>query len=175
LEGVVVTWPDVEIGKDEAIAALRKAAWTPEDEPERPATVHSMGGSFGCDHYLDEAIRAVMGADKVMWTTHVVAHDLAVIGRKGTLCYEVPRPERAHVRVVVLVFDGDAAEPVLREALTVADPAELVEEIDRDDGIVDAWDWRDAAVGFREQVETKAGWGLVLAARARAERAEATS
>jgi hypothetical protein len=85
-----------EITKEEAIAALRKHAWTqrsdevtcghPGCEDHRAAgrtVIHSYLGGFGADWDLDGAIAAVESARKVAWAPHWMGHDLAVQTAEG--------------------------------------------------------------------------------------------
>ena len=85
-----------EITKEEAIAALRKHAWTqrsdevtcghPGGEDHRAegrTVIHSVLGGFGADWDLDDAITAVESAQKVAWSANWMGHDLAVQTAEG--------------------------------------------------------------------------------------------
>lgn len=155
-------WADIPISRGTAAEALRKAAW-PRDEDETQWTVHAFAGIFGCDHDLDEALRRVAESTECTWMTHLLRHDLCVVADGKIVFYDVPRPERSQPVVTVTVQIGD--DVLYRDVVTVPNPAASVVELDDSGG----WMWDPARksdpAGARHQIATKAGWGLVLAAR----------
>lgn len=84
------------IAKEEAIAALRKHAWTQQSDEvtcghpgcedhraEGRTVIHSFLGAFGADWDLEDAIAAVESAQKVAWSPNWIGHDLAVQTAEG--------------------------------------------------------------------------------------------
>lgn len=81
-----------EITKDEARAALRSVAF--HDEEEDRDLVHCILGFTGADWDLDDALRAVDGADVCLWLPHFAHHDLCVVGVMGlTFHFNARMPE----------------------------------------------------------------------------------
>lgn len=85
-----------EITKEEAIAALRKHAWTQRSDDvtcghpgcddhraEGRTVIHSILGGFGADWDLEDAINTVESARKVAWSSNWMGHDLAVQNAEG--------------------------------------------------------------------------------------------
>jgi hypothetical protein len=97
-----------EITKDEAIAALRAAAWEEQPESEdavcghpgctdHPAKgrmrIHSFRSFIGCDWDLDRAEAAVRAAQAVAWVDDILDHNLAVREQDGgTVRFDAKRP-----------------------------------------------------------------------------------
>lgn len=94
-----MNWPVKHLTQDEAVDALRAAAFTvdyPESGDHGRTLIHSfIGGFIGADHDLDFALARVAEADEVAWATHPIHHDLAVRVRDRVYRYSVRRPERA--------------------------------------------------------------------------------
>lgn len=93
------------IAKDEAIAALRGAAWIEdvvescghrgcEEHPvAEKLRIHSFAGGLGADWDLDEAEAVVARADQVGWSDHLLRHDLAVLVDGRVYRFDVRRPD----------------------------------------------------------------------------------
>lgn len=81
----------IEIGRNEAIDAIRAAAWTGPDGDEvtcghtgchdhavMRTRIHSVRSGLGADWDLDAAVRSVEDCQVVGWAWSLLGHDLAV-------------------------------------------------------------------------------------------------
>lgn len=155
------------IDAETAAAAVKAAAW--RDDETGTERIHSMLGGFGADHDLEFALQTVASAAGAAWVDHPLRHDLAVKCDDGRVYYyDVPRPERSHARIVIAVYGDDAPASLLyRATVLVEDLDAHVYELDDTGG----WAWHERGQSEpgspRREVATKAGWGLILAARER--------
>jgi hypothetical protein len=108
-------FPITPVGKEEAIAALRKYAWPdPEEAHFVPITlpdnhgdalyrkvitkpgrqmVHTRAG-FGMDLPLEECENRIREADEVFWQVSLFSHDLHACKGDKVISFEVPSPYR---------------------------------------------------------------------------------
>lgn len=86
----------MHIGKDEAIEAMRAAAFTIDDlegSDNCRTIIHTFAGPFGADWDLDEAIALVERSVEIAWVDHLICHDLAVReDDKHVIYFDCKRP-----------------------------------------------------------------------------------
>jgi hypothetical protein len=113
-----VTAPDAtpKVTKEEAIEALRAAAWIEQDEayyepveveygegnetlhrkvtPEPRKSVHTFASFIGADWSLESAEEFVNKSEAIEWILHLLRHDLIVTAEGRTIAFDVPNPQR---------------------------------------------------------------------------------
>lgn len=114
----------VYISVEEALEAVRAAAWREPAKPEAAVCghpgctdhpgegrkmIHVLTG-FGCDISLEAAEERIRGAQRCAWVESLLRHDLGVIDADGYACYfEVRRPQV--VAAAGLVCAGEPGTP----------------------------------------------------------------
>jgi hypothetical protein len=87
----------VDITKDEAAEAIRKAAFRVtnlESQDYGRVLIHTFAGPFGADWDLDEAILTVSKAKRCAWLDSITSHDLGIETEDGkVVLFNCQRPE----------------------------------------------------------------------------------
>lgn len=78
--------------KHQALEALRARAFTTD---EGRSIIHTYAGGFGADWDLEGAEHFIENATRIVWSPHLIGHDLLVSCEGRIVRFDVPMPAEA--------------------------------------------------------------------------------